>query len=399
MANSLSASFPAYWSRRMQRKHYKSDVFRAIASFEEQKTLQKGDTVHRPYRSDLVVQTYTRGTAVTVQDLTDTDQSLAVNQAKIVPFYVDDLDALQHNYKVLNEYADESAVRLGNHIDGDVLGEYDQATSSVDDGTIGGTSGNGITLSTSNVLKVFAAAQRKLNLLNIDQDKRFAAISPHAYQTLLEYLAGKESALGDSTGMNGHVGKFFGLDLYVSNATGWSGKLLIGTLPTDTDTVVINGATFTFVTGTPTNAGDVKAVTNAATSITNLVASINAPGTTVSGTFVALSTANQNKLKNITATAVSGGLTLKAEGWGYVAVSETLTAAADVWTAALQVQHLLFGRKGAIDVVIQKEPNVEIKDVPDKLGKNILPWTLYGLKTFNEGKDMLVDVQVRSDAY
>ena len=65
----------------------------------------------------------------------------------------------------------------------------------------------------------------------------------------------------------------------------------------------------------------------------------------------------------------------------------------------MQIQHALFGIKGAIEVVIQKAPNVEIKDVPDKIGKNIVPWTLYGLKTFTEGKARLVDVKVRTDAY
>lgn len=398
MANSLSASFPEYWSRRMQMKHNKTDVFRAIVSMEEEAKLKNGDTVHRVYRSSLRGQNYSRGSTFSVQDITNTDESLTVTSAKIVPFYVDDLDALQSNYREANQYADDAAVVLGNLIDGDVLGEYASASLSVDDGDFGGTAGNGVTLATTNVLRMFTAANKKLNAQNIEKDGRFAVISPQVEAVLLEYLAGRESILGDSIGQNGHIGKFYGFDLYVSNNLGWSGKLLVGTNPTANDTVTINGVTFTFVASIGSTAGNVLIGADATASITNLVTLINAPGSTTA-TGVALSTANQAKLDNVTATAVAGGLTVAGKGVSYVAVSETLTASGDVWTAALQVQHNLFGRKGAIDLVIQQRPNVEIKDVPNQLGKNIAPWTLYGLKTFNEGASSMVDVKVRADAF
>lgn len=382
----------------MQMVHYKKDVYRAIVSVEEEAVLKDGDVVNRPYRSALTVNTYTRGSDATIQDLTDTTETLTVGTNKIIAFYVDDFDAIQSHYPTANKYADDAAVKLGNNIDGDVMGEYDVAANVVDDADLGGTAANGITVTVQNIDRIFTAALRKLMSQNAPTDKLFAVISPQFYQVLLERLAGKESALGDSTGTNGNVGTYMGFKLYVSNNCGWSAKLLIGTLPTDGDTVVINGVTFTFETGTIDAAGKVKAVTDAATSITNLVAAINAPGTT-SATFQALSAANQALMYNITATAVSGGLTLKAEGWSYVAVSETLTAAADIWTAALQIQHQLFGVVGAIDLVIQHRPTLQVKDVPTKLGKNFLTGLLYGLKTFLEGTYWLVDVKTRSDAY
>ena len=200
----------------MQRVHSRVDVYRAIASFEEQATLKSGDVVHRPYHTVPSVKAYTRGTAVTIQDQTVTDESLTVDQSFVTPFYVDDLDALQSNYPLMNKLADEAAIKLSNKIDGDVLGEYDQADSDVDDGTLGGTSGNGITVTTSNIQAIFAAAKRKLRKTlnsNFKEGDLFAAVSPHFEETLLKYLAGRETVLGDSTGMNGHIGKYFGFDL------------------------------------------------------------------------------------------------------------------------------------------------------------------------------------------
>lgn len=411
VANSLSASFLEFWSRTMQRKHFKNDVFRAIASFREEAVLKKGDTVNRPYRSKIVTQAYTRGTAFTVQDLTDTNEQLLVQTARIAPFYVDDLDELQSDYGIAANYAEDAAVSLGNFIDGDVLGEYDQTNLNVedDDMNVGGTSGVGFTINTSNIQKMFAVAKKKLKR-KAARENLFAVISPDVEQVLLEYLAGKETQLGDSSNMNGHIGKYYGFDLYVSNSLGWSAVLSMVIQPTNNDTVVLKVAdpetaettiTLTFKTTLTPAAGEVLIGGSADAARANLGKIINDNGT--DGTdYGRLSQANRNLLIAVVATNdnTADTLSLKGEGKSFIVVSETLTAAADVWTANKQVQHQVFGMKQKwTDVIVQKRPNVEFKEVPDKLGRNVAPWTLYGLKTFNDSKDEFVDVKVRSDAF
>lgn len=402
MANSLSASFAAYWSRRMQKTNYREAVYVPIVNMEEQATLKKGNVVHRPYRSTLYPRTYVRGTAVTIRDITDTDESLTVDQSKVVPFYVDDLDALQHNYQVLNEYADDAATVLTDFIDGDVLGEYVNATSKVDDFEINnGTAGNGFTLTTANVLSVFTQAKKKLQKQNISGGLRnlFAVISPEFESVLLTFLGNRESPLGDNTGTNGNIGAYMGFELYVSNGLAFSASLVTSTIPVATDTITINGVVLTAAAnGAATNAGDFSISTTAALATANIVAAINGSGTPGASTYIEFTAANRDLLIGITATNNTTSIGIVAEGLGLITVSETLTPAADIWTGASQIQHQLFGKKGAIDLVIQKRPTVEVKEVPDKLGKNILPYTLYGLKTFTEGKKMLVDVRVRADA-
>jgi hypothetical protein len=190
MANSLTAFNPAYWSKRMQIIRIKEPVYRALANFEERANLKNGDTVHRPYRSSLLVQSYTKGTAVTVQDVTATDESLSVGTTKIVPFYVDDLDQLQNKWDTVNSFADDAGRELEAFIDGDFLGEVVNATDTIDDGDIGGTAGNAIVLSSSNVLKVFAAASKKLtNQMKggkMGMTDRFAVITPTVLQILTD---------------------------------------------------------------------------------------------------------------------------------------------------------------------------------------------------------------------
>lgn len=409
MTNSFSsASFAAYWSRRMQVTNYRTAVYRAIVSMEEQSTLSKGNTVHRPYRSTLYPRAYTRGTAVTIRDLTDTDESLAVSTSEVVPFYIDDLDALQHNYKVLNEYADDASTVLSNFIDGQILGEYANATSDIDDSTINnGTSGNGFTADTANVMRIFTEAKKKMKKLNIrggGVSDLFAVISPELESVLMRFLANKETALGDSTGLNGNIGKYMGFELYVSNSLTFTARLVTSTIFTAGDTVTINGATFTAAAdGGAAVAGEFSIQATAALCTAQLVAAINnttgyAAEAGAVDTYYELTAANRDKLIGCTATNGTTYIDIEFEGVGLITVSETITPADDVWTAALQIQHNLFGRKGAIDLVIQKQPNVEVKEVPDKLGKNVLPYTLYGFKTFTEGKKELVDVNVRADS-
>lgn len=406
MANSFSsASFAAYWSRRMQQTNYRDAVYVAVVSTEEQATLQKGQVVHRPYRSTMYARTYTRGTAVTIRDVTDTDESLTVNTSQVVPFYIDDLDAIQHNYKVLNEYADDASKVLTNFIDGDVLGEVVNAGSSIDDNDVNaGTANNGFSLTTANILQVFTLAKKKLKKKNTTMSDLFGVISPEFEAVLMQFLANRETALGDSTGKNGNIGSYMGFELYVSNGCMFEATLVTSTIPVALDTITINGVTITAqANNSAATAGDFAISTTAALATANLVALINnstgfAAAAGLAATYFEFSAANRDLLIGITATNNTTSVTIRCEGMGLISVSENLTPAADIWTGALQIQHQLFGKKGCIDLVIQAKPNVEIKEVPDKLGKNILPYTLYGMKTFVEGARHMVDVKVRADS-
>lgn len=392
MANSLTAFSPDYWSKRMQIVRIKEPVYKAIANTEERASLKNGDVVHRPYRSALNVQTYTKGTAVTVQDLTATDESLTVGTAKIVPFYVDDLDQLQNKWDTVNAFADDAGRELEAFIDGDFLAEVANATGTVTDGDLGGTAGTAIVLSTSNVLKVFAAAGKKLtNQLKggkMGMTDRFAVITPTVHQILVEYLAGKDTNLADTIGQNGKIGSFLGFELYLSVNTYYTARWTPADMPSDGDTITINGVVLTFETGTVDTAGKVKSETSTAVTLDNLVTALSAPGTSVSGVYSAVSAANQKLLQGLTITDGTTYVDIAVEGGGEIAVAAS--SAADLWS--LTKAHLMFGKKKCVDIVVQKEPSVVFKEVPDKLGKNVLPWTLYGLKTFTEGAQMMVDV-------
>ena len=412
---------PETWSKEYQIVHDKIPVYPAISNYRLASGLKVGDTVHRSYPTSMVANTMGADGSYVKQSITDTDESLVINKNYETSFYIKDLDLLQNSLPVRTQYAKRSMVAIFNQIDGDILGQYDQFTQTLDAGDMGGTAGEGVTITTSNVKKMFFTAKRLLQKQNImlDNGARFtgfkseddknqmgvAVVSPEVYQNLLEALDGKDTAFGDKVAQSGHAGMYAGFNIFVSNALGWSASLAYdATTLTDGDTVTINGVVLTAETGTIDAAGKFKAATDGVTCITNLAGLINDPTNAASDAdFQAVSAANALLLRNVTAT-VSGGatgtMTLKVTGKGHVVVSETLTPAADVWTTTAQVQHCLFGVANAIDVVIQKEPSMKVRPAPSAVvGDDFITWTAAGYKVFNEGKAQMIDAWVRTDAY
>lgn len=383
----------------MGRKLYKTDVFRALANFEEQATLSDGQKVDRPYRSDIVVETYTKGTALTAQDLTATSDQLTVDTVKAALLYVDNVDKIQNKYSAANAWIDEAGKRLSNSIDARFLYEVFNANSLVDDGDLGGVVNDGITVTTGNILDIFASVNLLLDLQNVEDNTRFFVVSPHFYQVLIRYIAGRLTLLGDNTGENGNIGSYLGLKLYKSNNLSGSARWTPANNPSNNDTVTIAGVTFTFVSAIGVTAGNILIAGTTALTIANLVALINAAGVGDAVNNVSLSTTNTRAVQNWVAVNGTTYIEVRVKGGSYLTV--TGSDATDVWTATEQVQNLLAGRTGAIDAVIQQEPTVEMGSTVSagKSGMNILPMTLFGVYTFNQGKNEIVRVKVRSDAY
>lgn len=423
MANNLQGSttnsqsvFKEYWAKRMQRQNFKASVYPAIISVEADNEIEFGWAYHKPYRSLLTVNTYTPGSNVSLQTLTNTDEVLLVNQMKEASFYVDDFDQLRSNFNFINEYADDAGTKLGHYLDGQVLGQYSVATSIIDDGSLGGVTGNGITANVGNIQNIFAAAKARLGRYNaymnkggkVSGNKLFLVASPDFIQVLTNYLAGKNSNLGDTTGLNGWMGSYYGFDIYESNNLTWTATITIATEPNDGDTITMkqvteDGATqtitLTFKTTIGATAGNVLIGGSASASNTNLAALLNAPLTTTAQ-GVALSTAQASLLVGMTATATSTTVAMVGNGESFFQVATSLSASTtDGFKATTEVQHVMFGVKGAMNIAIKRKPKVEIKDDPLKFGKNILNGILYGIKTFQTDKPRIIDCQVRTDSY
>lgn len=398
MANNLTAGSPAFWSKNMGLKLLKNVIYKALASSAEQSALSIGVSVDRPYRSDIRVQNYVKGVAVTAQDVTLTSDKLTIDKQKTALIYIDEVDKLQSNYQLAMEISSEMGKRMGEQIDAEFLYEVVNANNTVDDGDLGGTTGNPFTPSVANIQLVAAKINRKLDEKNVPMENRFWAISPQIKDLIWQYVAGKESLLGDKTTEFNNLGRFAGLELYMSNNLTGSAVWTPANNPSNGDTITISGVVLTFVSSIGTTAGNVLIGGSTAATLTNLVALINDP-TTTSANQVGFSSGSVglDTLSNMVGVNGTTYLQVYHKGASYLTVAGS--DAADVWSK--KTQHSLAGLKGSIDIVVQKQPDVQVAPMGSvgKRGSNYLGLTVLGTKTFNQGKNQIVNVKVNSAAF
>jgi len=144
--------------------------------------------------------------------------------------------------------------------------------------------------------------------------------------------------------------------------------------------------------GNATAAGDVSLGANEAASYANLVLAINGTGTPGASTYIEVSDDDREALILGGITASHNGVhALTISGYGDVVVSIGTTSNV---TLTSNTQYPIFGVKGAIDLVVQKEPNIEFRVCENLLGRKIYAWTTYGTKVFTKEKKSLVYAKV-----
>ena len=385
MANNLDAFSPEYWSARTQRLLKKKLIAREIASMEEQATLRDGDMVHRPYYSDVVVNNYTKGVDVTVQDVSATDEYLVVNKSKEATVYIDEIDVKQNKYDAANKYIDRMTYALKKDIDGAFLQEVLNAQYNMSDGDMWGNAGDPVTVSVANVFKLFTLTEAKMNANDIEDTKPwFFVITPdvkaNIQQTnLVNGFNQADAALRGTLKGMGYLGQWGNFNIFVSNNVAHTNEVTMSSVAA-ADTLTINGVTITFA-ASPAAAWECKP------SLAALKGMINGVMATA-GDYVEFDAADRAKLLAVNAKAIDDGTDVTIVTAGSVAYSQSGV------TLGGEIAHCWAGQYGCSDMVIQKDVAVQKNKEPKKTGYNYLCWTLYGIKTFTEGAKRCIDVLV-----
>lgn len=403
MANSLTAFNPEYWAAEMQGIFFKESVALGLANTELRDDLRDGDTLHKPYRSYLAGQTYTKGTDIsTFNDLTATDETLTVDTAKVVPFYVDDIDKIQNKWDTAAQYAADAQRVLNNILDQRVLSHYSDARGFLSAQDLGGSGTGSIAITTSNIASMFAVAARKMDSEDVPTGERVAVIGNRLLETLRLYVGARETGFGETVSDNGMVAKRFGFDIIVSNNLPFTTVYTYGTTtnnPSNAESFTLAGQTFTFVSSIGTTEGNVLIETNADDTMANLVNAIN--GGTGAGTkYIELTTSARRRfLKgSITAVQSTSADTVTVTGYGDYATQES-SAGVSNFAITSHTSFPVFMRRGAIDLVAQKSPSVEFRLAEKRLGRYVYPWMLYGSKVFDQMKDALTYVKVDASGW
>lgn len=394
----LTVFDPDIWAKEMQLTYFKENVSRALVSESLTSELTAGTRIYKPYRKSLAGTDYTKGTSISSwNNMGGTDEYLDVDQIKIVPSYVDDLDKLHNKWDIATIAAQDSQKVLNNIIDQKIFSRYSDAYSYISAQDLGGSGTGASAVTSSNIKNLFSVADRNLSKFNRGLNNRFSVIGPRLLEQLKLDVSGRETAFGDKVYENGYVGPRFGFDVYLTNNIPFTATFTLSGIPADGDTITIDGVVFTWEAhgSNCAVAGEVDLGTDEATAYANLVLAINGTTAGTTSTYCEVSDDDRETLTQGGIFAAYSTNLLTITGYGDVVCTESTQNC----VLATNVQYPLFGVKGAIDFVMLKEPHVEFRVCENLLGRKIYAWTNYGVKTFTKNKKSLVYAKVDSSSW
>lgn len=370
-----------------------------IANTRFESGLKFGDTVTRFILdlSNVRVRTFTNLNDQTIDPLVDSTENMTVNVQVGAVFPIARLEKIQAGPLNPGMVAGQKiGEKVANYLDSVILKETKNAFAVFDTGNLTTAAANGtpITLSSTTVPQMVAQTYAKLFSNNVSMTGLCWVLDPFSVSQIAQYPIGKDITSNNTVFINGFTGNLFGSEVYTSNNLTGEATLVFTGNSVNAEALTIGGVTFTSVTTIGSTAGNVLAsASDSTTFITNIAAGINAPGTTTAN-FVALSAADQITITDVlglTATATSTTkLTIVGRGSSRLTLTEAQTNA----TWATNFVHAYFGMKGSIDVAIQDQPEMEMRDEPKQLTTNVFNNVVAAVKTFTDGSQQFLDVKI-----
>lgn len=378
-------------------------VAKEIMNTRFEPTLKYGESVERVAVdiSGVRVRTVTRGSASTIDTVSDSSELLTINLEKEAVFHVSDGEVTQAGPLNPGEWiGSQIAIKVAQDLDARCFYEVLNASYDFDNGdlTTLSSSGTPITLNSTTVPQMVTRMPAKLRSRNNQfvNSNMVLVVDSYAASDISQYLLGKNIDLAEYVFKNGYTGDVSTAKMYISENLTGEAVLYTPQTPTDGDTVIIGGITFTFNTTLTTTPGSVLISGSADAARANLTALVNTPGTsTTYGT--ALSSADQITLADVlrlTATNSNSAdtMTIVGTGSGRLVVSGTLTNTNNTWSK--NFIHAYFGKRGAIDLVVQDMKPVDMRETSDRRGTNVFSSYLAGIKTFADGAKKFLDVLI-----
>ncbi|HYJ92167.1 MAG TPA: hypothetical protein VEV84_12715 [Pyrinomonadaceae bacterium] len=232
----MSLTFiPTVWAARLLTALEKSLVYgqaNVCTKAYEGEIRQAGNTVKIASIGDVSIGDYVQDTDIgDPETLTDSDQSLLIDQQKYFNFYVDSVDRAQQNVNVLDEAMRRSAWGLREKADSFLASIMDVALTA---GNTIGTTGAPKIPSKDDAYEYLVDLGVLLDESNIPTAGRFAIVPAWFHGLLLkdDRFVRSGTAMGDRRLMNGEVGEAAGFTILksnnVPNTTGTKYKIIVG---------------------------------------------------------------------------------------------------------------------------------------------------------------------------
>ncbi|MFA6554224.1 MAG: hypothetical protein WCS89_01820 [Candidatus Paceibacterota bacterium] len=375
-----------------------------IANTRLEKKLDYGASVKRVKYSlaPIRVRNITIGVNRTIDQLNDSGETLLVNKNKGADFRVSKKEMIQAGpLNPAETIGAEVAKKLSRYIDADVFAQVKNAQQAFDTGDLTTMTSNGtpIVLSTTNIPQLLAQGRAKLRRANQDLTNLALVIDSYGGSVIEQYVMSKNIDLAAAAFKNGYAGPVGGAELYLSENLLAEAIITMAANPSAGETFSINGFVYTFVAAIGATPGNVLIEAGVDATRDNLIDAIHQTTGTAGTKYVAWTDVDpgydQSNWVDLQLAAVDNDttdqITITGTGSGRLVFGGNAT-----YTLTKNLIHSYYGKKGAIDVVIQDTAEVEMVDDPYQRAKIIRSDAIYGIFTFADGKPQYLDVQVQS---
>lgn len=368
-----------------------------IANTRFEPTLRNGQSVERVAFdiSNVLVRSVTRNSASTIDPITDSSEFLTIDQEYETAFPLSDGEITQAGpLNPAEKIGAQTAKKLAAHLDARVFQEVDNASETFDTGDLTTLASTGvpIELTSTTVPQMVSRMPAKLRYKNSQDINTNMALVVDAYAAaeITQYLMGKNIDLAGNVFKNGYSGDISNAELYVSENLKGEVRLVVDVATAD-EVVNIFGVTFT-AKATPANPGEFDVAGSADAQGQIMVDMINGTGTPGATSYIELSEANRAILRNA---SVSASYDTATDLLTIVTAGRPIFSTTMSGTTSSRF-HAYFGKKGAIDLVIQDMKEVDIRKLGDRRGYNIFSSYLAGVKTFADGAKKFLDVHIKA---
>ena len=375
----------------------KTLVAKEIMNTRFEPTLRFGESVERVSYdiSGVKVRDVSRGSASTIDTITDSSELLEVNLEKEAVFHISDGEVTQAGPLNPGEViGGKVGHKVAQDLDHRCFLEVRNAANTFDAGDLTTTASTGtpITLSSTTVPQMTTRMAAKLRSKENQEVSTNMALVVDSYAAadIEQYLLGKDIDIAGSVFRNGYAGVVRNAVMYVSENLAGEYTQVVDVATAD-ETITIEGVTFT-AKATPSAAGefDIAGSVDAQGAIMANMINGAATGQDSATGYFEVSAADRETLENaqIVASYNDATNTLTITGAGRIAVSTTMSGTTNDWL------NCYFGKKGSIDLVVQDMSPVDMRPTDDRRGTNVFSSYLAGIKTFTDGSKKFLQVKV-----
>jgi len=232
-SDSASKFIPQVWSGKLVEKFYTATVFGAIANTDyEGEISDYGDQVIIRTTPTLTITDYQIGDALNYETPINANTSLDINKGKYFAFTLDDVDSMQSDINLMDDWAEDASEQMKIAVDSDVITNIITDVSTDNKGiaagvisgdiNLGATGTNGdaaIQITSSTILDYIIDMGTVLDEQNVPETGRWLVMPAWMVATIKKSDLKDASLAGDTTSImrNGLVGMVDRFMLYLSN--------------------------------------------------------------------------------------------------------------------------------------------------------------------------------------